>query len=125
MDFGIAEPIRRKTGQTQDGGGIVGTPFYLSPEQLQGKEPDVRADIYACGVAFYEIFTGVLPFPRDRNLMQLLQYKLNEDPPPPSVHWPEIPNELERIIQRSLARDRNDRYDVVDSLLADLETLRA
>ena len=125
MDFGIAEPIRRKPGQTQEGGGIVGTPFYLAPEQLQGKEPDVRADIYACGVAFYEIFTGVLPFPRDKNLMQLLQHKMNEDPPPPSVHWPEMPKELERIINRSLARERDDRYDVVDSLLADLETLRA
>ncbi|MDA8019158.1 MAG: protein kinase [Thermoanaerobaculia bacterium] len=125
MDFGIAQPIRGKTQSTQDTGGLVGTPFYLAPEQLQGKEPDVRADIYACGVAFYEIFTGVLPFPRDKNLMQLLQHKLQEDPPPPSVHWPEIPKDLERIIQRSLARDRDDRFDVVDSLLTDLETLRA
>ena len=62
MDFGIARPVHRLTpGQTQ-AGFIVGTPHYLAPEQLEGKEPDTRADIYACGVVLFEVFTGQLPF---------------------------------------------------------------
>lgn len=124
MDFGIAQPIRRKPGQTQEGG-LVGTPYYLAPEQLEGKEPDVRADVYACGVVFYEIFTGILPFPSLPNMMQVLQHKMKEDPPPPSVHWAEIPQRLEQIILRSLERDRERRYADAESLLDDLEGLRA
>jgi serine/threonine-protein kinase len=62
MDFGIARPIDRLTpGQTQ-AGFIVGTPQYLAPEILQGRDADPRSDIYSCGIVFYELFAGLLPF---------------------------------------------------------------
>ncbi len=125
MDFGIARPVRRtRAAQTQPGT-LIGTPFYLAPEQLEGTEPDERADIYACGVVFYEIFTGNLPYPAGGNVMQVIQLKMTEDPKPPSEHWPTIPHTLEDIIMRCLERDRDNRFADVETLLKELEILRA
>jgi len=122
MDFGIARPTQRLTpGQTQ-AGWIVGTPEYLSPEQLEGKEADPRADIYACGVVFYEMFTGALPFSGD-SPMAIIMAHLNEAPQPPTRHWKEMPPELERIILKCLERDRDRRYRGVDELERDLDAL--
>lgn len=125
MDFGIAQPIQRKTSNQTKDGTIVGTPFYLAPEQIEGVEPDVRADIYAVGVVLFEIFTGELPFPASGNLMQIITRKLNEAPLKPGNFWPEIPKDLEATIMRCLERDRDKRYPTVSMLLADLEQLRA
>ncbi len=125
MDFGIAKPISRsQTAQTEPGM-VVGTPHYLAPEQLQGVEPDERADLYACGVVLYEIFTGHLPFPAGGSLVEIITRKLQEDPVPPSEHWPTIPADLERIVLTCLERDREQRFADTGRLLAELEVLRA
>ncbi len=124
MDFGIARPEKRLTpGQTQ-AGWIVGTPQYLSPEQLEGKDADARADIYACGVVFYEMFTGELPFTGD-NPMKIIMAHLNEAPPAPSSFWREIPPALEALILRCLEKNRDNRYRSVTDLQRDLEALSA
>jgi eukaryotic-like serine/threonine-protein kinase len=124
MDFGIARPINRmEPGQTQ-AGMIVGTPLYLPPELLQGQDADPRADIYSCGVVLYEIFAGALPFD-GANAMEIMLKHLREKPPPPSVHWPEIPPKLEQAILRCLAKEPGERYRAVPDLLHDLETLSA
>ncbi len=124
MDFGIARPIERtEAGQTQMGF-VVGTPQYLSPEQLQGREPDVRADIYSCGVVFYEVFTGRLPFAAATDV-ELLMKHLKESPPPPAEHWPEIPPRLAEIILRCLKKEPEERYPSVDELHRDLDQLSA
>ncbi|MEO8502616.1 MAG: protein kinase [Acidobacteriota bacterium] len=124
MDFGIARPEKRVApGQTQ-AGWIVGTPQYLSPEQLEGKEADGRADIYACGVVFYEMFSGELPFTGD-NPMKIIMAHLNEAPARPSAYWREIPPALENLIMRCLEKDRDQRYKTVADLQQDLETLSA
>jgi eukaryotic-like serine/threonine-protein kinase len=124
MDFGIARPAKRVTpGQTQ-AGWVVGTPQYLSPEQLEGKEPDQRADIYACGVVFYEVFTGQLPFSGETPVQVALKH-LNEAPPPPRGFWAEMPLELEALILRCLEKDRDRRYPDVQSLAGELERLTA
>jgi serine/threonine-protein kinase len=124
MDFGIARPIERLTpGQTQ-AGFVVGTPHYLSPEQLTGKDVDPRADIYACGVVLYEIFTGRRPFDGDSPAEIVLAH-LQQPPARPSTHWPEIPAELERSILRCLEKDRDRRYSNVVELRKDLDGLSA
>jgi HAMP domain-containing protein/tRNA A-37 threonylcarbamoyl transferase component Bud32 len=124
MDFGIARPVHRvEPGQTQ-AGFIVGTPQYLSPEQLQGQEADTRADIYSCGVVFYEIFTGVLPF-TGATAVEVIVKHVREEPKPPSSHWRDIPPPLEGIILRCLKKNPNERYRSVEDLLHDLEGLSA
>jgi len=122
MDFGIARPIDRLTpGQTQ-AGFIVGTPQYLAPEILQGKEADPRADIYACGIVLYEIFAGGLPF-EGPTAMDVMVKHLREEPVPPSTRWHEIPPPLEAAILRCLKKDPGERYRSVAELLRDLEGL--
>jgi serine/threonine-protein kinase len=124
MDFGIARPVQRmQPGQTQ-AGWIVGTPHYLSPEQLEGREPDQRADVYACGVVFFEIFTGALPFSGE-NPMQVILKHLNDAPPLPSSVWPQIPKELETIIMRCLEKDRGKRFGNADAVGDALAGLRS
>ena len=124
MDFGIARPIRRSAAGQTEPGSIVGTPHYLAPEQIEGREVDHRADIYACGIVFYEMFTGKLPFAGD-SPMQIVLAHLREEPVTPSVYWPEIPPPLEQLILRAIARQAQDRYPSVGSLLAALNALRA
>jgi serine/threonine-protein kinase len=124
MDFGIARPIERLTpGQTQVGF-IVGTPQYLSPEQLQGGEVDARADIYSAGIVLYEIFTGELPFSAP-TAMELMMMHLRVPPQSPRSHWAEIPERLEQIILRCLEKEPQKRYPSVVELQHDLEALSA
>ncbi|HVS01108.1 MAG TPA: protein kinase, partial [Thermoanaerobaculia bacterium] len=124
MDFGIARPVNRmEPGQTQ-AGFIVGTPQYLSPEQLQGHEADTRADIYSCGMVLYEVFTGALPF-SGKTAMEIALKHLNEEPAAPKQHWPEIPVRLEEIILRCLKKDPEERFRSVEELSRDLEALSA
>jgi eukaryotic-like serine/threonine-protein kinase len=124
MDFGIARPIKRmEPGQTE-AGFIVGTPLYLSPEQLQGQETDVRADIYSTGVVLFEIFTGELPF-KAPTAMEIMLKHLKEPAPSPQRYWPEIPERLKMAILRCLEKEPAARYPSVEDLQKDLESLSA
>ncbi|MFL6196005.1 MAG: protein kinase domain-containing protein [Thermoanaerobaculia bacterium] len=124
MDFGIARPIDRVApGQTQ-AGFIVGTPHYLAPEILQGREADPRSDLYSCGVVLYEIFAGTLPF-EGPTAMEIMVKHLREEPPPPSTRWKEIPPALEAAILRCLRKDPDERYRSIAELQRDLEGLSA
>jgi serine/threonine-protein kinase len=124
MDFGLARPVNRLTpGQTQ-AGFIVGTPHYLAPEQLEGKEPDTRADVYACGVVLFEVFTGRLPF-GGTNAMEIILKHLKEAPASPREFWPEIPAELERILLKCLEKAPEARFADAGELGRELERLSA
>ncbi len=124
MDFGLARPVTRLTpGQTQ-AGFIVGTPHYLAPEQLEGKEPDQRADVYACGVVLFEVFTGRLPF-GGNNLMEIISQHLREAPVAPHEYWPEIPPALEQLLLRCLEKNPAARYADAAALVTELDKLTA
>jgi class 3 adenylate cyclase len=124
MDFGIARPVQRlQPGQTQ-AGFIVGTPQYLAPEQVQGGDLDTRADIYSAGVVLYEIFTGDVPF-RAETAMEVVIKHLQDEPPPPSTIWAEIPPRLEAAILRCLRKDPAERFRTVEELHHELEALSA
>ena len=124
MDFGIAQRLERRATPSEPGQ-IVGTPYYLAPEQLQGREADERSDLYATGVVLYELFTGKLPYPVTGNVMQIISVKMKEAPTPPRQHWETMPEELERIILRCMARQPDERYPDAEALLRELEGLRA
>jgi len=124
MDFGLARPVERsEPGQTR-AGFVVGTPHYLAPEQLQGQESDRRADVYACGVVLYEIFTGCLPF-GGGNPMEILLQHLKEPPTPPRQHWPEMPAALEAVLLRCLEKDPAGRFAGAEELLRAVEAIPA
>ena len=115
MDFGLAKI--RGGGQFTKVGTTLGTAAYMSPEQTQGLETDHRTDIWAFGVVLYEMLTGKMPFPGDYE--QAVIYSiLNEEP----EIIEEIPANMQQILQKALAKDRNERYQNVGELLTDLES---
>jgi len=117
MDFGIARSLKAK-GAT--GPGImIGTPAYMSPEQVDGEETDQRADIYALGVILYEMVTGELPFTGDTPFSIGMKHK-GEKPRDPRELNPGIPEGLSRIIGKCLEKDRSGRYQSAVELRADL-----
>lgn len=117
MDFGLA---RTPHGvRLTEVGHIVGTPSFMSPEQLNGETVDQRSDIFALGVIMFSMLTGVLPFEANSTLNLALQHKTHRPPNPHSLN-PRIPEELARIILKCLEIDRARRYPSAQDLLADL-----
>jgi serine/threonine-protein kinase len=102
---------------------IVGTPHYMSPEQVQGKQLDPRSDVYSMGVLIYEMVCGRKPF-TSSSLTGVLTAHITEAPKPPIEMRPEIGREINAIILRCLAKDPKDRYKDAGALLHDLDQLQ-
>lgn len=121
MDFGLAHDQASRLTQA---GAIIGTVFYLSPEQALGKEIDVRADIYAVGVMLYELTTGRLPFTGETILSVITQH-LYATPAPPSSLNPALPPALNDLILRMLNKAPEDRPSDVAQVIQDLKEIKA
>ena len=118
MDFGIARSIKAKgiTGA----GVIIGTPEYMSPEQVEGKEVDQRSDIYSLGVILYEMVAGRVPFEGDTPFTVGVKQK-SETPKDPRSLNTQIPQDLSRLVLKCLEKDKAMRYQTAEELRADLE----
>ena len=101
-------------------GALMGTPGYLSPEHCMGEPIDLRADIYALGVTYYEMLTGRMPFNAE-SPMALLRQILQEDPPDVTQLNSEVDADSKRILMKMIARNRDERYQTCHELIADLE----
>jgi serine/threonine-protein kinase len=122
IDFGIAGMAgsRRLTfGRLSQ---VMGTPDYISPEQVRGKRGDARSDIYAIGVILYEMLTGTTPFPGE-NPFAVMNLRLVDHPVPPREADPAISPELQEILYRALERDPVNRYARAHELAWDLQHL--
>jgi len=117
MDFGIARTLTA-AGTTAEGA-IIGTPEYMSPEQVEGKEADQRSDIYSLGIILFEMLTGRAPFEGETPFSIANKHK-TEPPPNPRTLNPQIPAELSRVILRSLEKTKEKRYQTAEELIADL-----
>ena len=120
LDFGIAK-LAGEAGLTRTGS-TLGTPAYMSPEQMRGQEVDGRTDLWALGVVLYEMLTGRRPFLGDHE-SGLRQALLQDDPEPVTRLRPDAPPELEGVIRKLLAKTPADRYPTADALVADLRVL--
>ncbi len=120
IDFGIAgnEGSRRLTFAKLSN--VMGTPDYISPEQVKGKRGDGRADLYAMGVMLYEMLTGKMPF-EGPNQLAVMNERLLNNPIPPREVDPTITPELQEIIYRALERDPSNRYPTAREFIQDLE----
>ena len=114
-DFGIARYATQLSGT----GKLVGTPAYLSPEQIKGETQDHRSDIFSLGIILYQMATGVRPFDGS-SVTAVCAQIVAAEPPPPSRHNPQLPKEFDRIVMRCLAKDPNARYASGESLAASL-----
>jgi serine/threonine protein kinase len=120
-DFGLAKLIDGESGMTRSGN-IVGTPSYMSPEQLRGEHLDHRSDIYSAGVILYQMLTGKRPFDGDSSDVVAIIYKhLEKIPPRPTEHNPDIPLEVENIVMKALAKNPDDRFDTIGEMAGKLQ----
>ena len=116
MDFGIARLANPPKGKgLTEAGMAIGTPDYMSPEQLSGVELDFRSDLYSAGVVLFECLTGRLPFEADTP-WSLIAKHLEEAPPDPRSVNPEVPEALARVVLRAMAKDRERRYQTAAEL---------
>ncbi|TAN49664.1 MAG: serine/threonine protein kinase [Methylococcaceae bacterium] len=118
-DFGIA---RIDTSELTQAGEVMGTPTYMSPEQLLGKHVDGRADLFSAGVVLFELLTGEKPF-TGSNITAVMHSVLTADPPVPSQRNHQLPPECDAIIAKALCKDAGERYQSADEFKAVLKTL--
>jgi predicted Ser/Thr protein kinase len=119
MDFGIAKEHGAAGGgaTVTATGALMGTPEYMSPEQLRGEEVDFRSDLYSLGIVVYELFSGALPF-RGDTLAVTIDRQLRAAP---FLDRPALPEPLRPVLARALAKDPDDRYDTAEEMRAALE----
>jgi serine/threonine-protein kinase len=123
-DLGLAKDVTRASGSTEKGV-TLGTPNYISPEQVRGDvDVDIRSDLYSLGATLYHAVTGVPPF-SGQNPAVIMVKHLSEPPVPPRQRVASLSAELEPIIMKLLAKNPLDRYQTPSELLIDLENHRA
>lgn len=136
LDFGLAKPFTREARPNTDDadslskalvntqpGMVMGTAAYMSPEQARGLETDARTDIWSLGCVLYEMLAGRQPFTGPTN-SDVMAAVLHHEPPSLSQFIDDLPPELERIVMKALAKDREERYQTVKDLLIDLRRLK-
>jgi Tol biopolymer transport system component/tRNA A-37 threonylcarbamoyl transferase component Bud32 len=134
LDFGLAkltemappteDEATRTAGAPQtEEGAILGTIQYMSPEQAEGRKVDARTDVFSFGAVLYEMLTGRRAFQGDSKLSTMAAI-LKEDPKPPSEIAPDVPREMERLVQRCLRKDRERRYQLMKEVKLALEELK-
>ena len=134
LDFGLAK-IVRTIADGVDGealtlmnltgeGAVLGTAFYMSPEQTRGETLDARSDIFSLGCVLYEAATRSLPF-TGPSILAVMHAIATTDPAPPSRVRPDLPREFDLIVERALAKDKERRYASVDEMGEALRSLRA
>ena len=117
-DFGLS----RKGGGSgmTHVGQVMGTPYYMPPEQIRGAATDGRSDIYSLGITFYEMLSGAPPFQEGA----IAYMHIHEEPPRISLKNPEVSKELEAIVLKCIAKEPADRYQTVEELLEALRSLK-
>ncbi len=121
VDFGIAHFGDKNVTRT---GQIVGSISYMSPEQVNGRQVDARTDIFSTGVVLYQLFTYALPFEGESTASTLLKI-IHEPPPPLKDFLASYPPQLQAIVDRALAKDRNERYASAEEFALDLGQLQS
>ena len=130
LDFGLAKLTEHRSGDSEattmvntDDGVVMGTVAYMSPEQARGLAVDARTDIWSLGVVLYEMVAGCAPFAAATPTDAIISIAERE-PAPLARHAAEVPLQLERIVRKALAKDREERYQTAKDLTLDLKSLR-
>ena len=122
-DFGIARLNSMIDGANEKSDVAVGTVYYVSPEQAQGKRPGKESDLYSLGVMLYELITGSLPFYHE-NATEVAKMQISKEPVPPSAYRHDMSVGLEQIILRAMEKDVSRRYSSASEMLVDINALR-
>jgi serine/threonine protein kinase len=117
-DFGAAH-LRRSTTTTTTQAAAVGSPFYMAPEQITGKEPNFHSDLYSLGVVLYQLLTGERPFTAG-SLQMLMEKILHQEPTPPSKLRAGLPKAIDDCVLRAMKKDPRERYEYYGEFALDL-----
>ena len=134
LDFGLAKLTEPKESQADTeaptramvntgAGTVMGTANYMSPEQAKGVHVDERTDLWSLGALLYEMTTGHLPF-QGETPTETISLILQKEPPPMARYASDVPEELDRIVEKALTKDRDERYQTAKDLLIDLRHLK-
>ena len=123
VDFGVAAAHKEGDTQLTKTGYVIGSPKYMAPEQILGKQVDERADIYSLGIILYEMMTGMPPYSRGDHMSVMYQHVQGKAKPPIEVN-PSLPKELSELISKAMAVDKNKRFQTMDELRVALEKYR-
>jgi len=119
LDFGIARAMEKSSAMTRTGT-IVGTPMFMSPEQIQGRAVDARTDVYSLGATLYELLARRPPFEAE-SVIQVLHRVLHDEPAPPRQHNAQIHRDVETIILKALSKEPERRYATAKEFAEDIE----
>jgi len=122
-DFGLAKAMSGATGQLTQTGLVVGTPFFMSPEQCEGKLVDARSDIYSLGASYYSLLTGRSPYHESDSVPRVMYNHCHGPIPNPCALMSTVPTACARIVGRAMAKSPEDRYQSVGEILVDLEVM--
>jgi len=121
IDFGLAKiAAAASDAQLTRTGQIIGTPAYMSPEQIKGEKIDGRADVYALGCVLFEMLTGKTPFSSGTDDVQILYRQMHDAPPPLAKYLPDVPPPLAALMHRALQKDPAQRFPSMQSMAAAL-----
>jgi len=124
-DFGLAKRTQSQTMQMTQAGHIVGTPYYMSPEQCESRHLDSRSDIYSLGGTYYSLLTGKSPFQDSASIIQVMYAHCNAGAPDPRKVMATVPSACAQIVLRAMAKQPEQRYQSMDEMRADLEAVLA
>jgi urea transport system substrate-binding protein len=124
-DFGLAKQMEKQSMMLTQEGLLVGSPYYMSPEQCQAKPVDARSDIYSLGATYYSLLTGKFPFHDTGSVVQVMFAHCNSALPDPREIRKNIPAACVAIIERAMAKEPSQRYQSMEEMQADLESVLA
>jgi serine/threonine protein kinase len=123
IDFGIAKSIEEETdGSITRTGVIVGTPYYMAPEQIKGFPATIQSDIYSLGITFYETLAGRHPFDY-QNDFDIRNAQVNEIPKPPTEHYPHIPQEIVDFVMKAIEKNPAERFQDCTEMILELDNI--
>ena len=123
-DFGIVKELRSGTAMT-NAGVVVGTPYFMSPEQCEGRTVDPRSDIYSLGATYYSLLAGKHPYASTSSIMQVMYAHCHHEIPDVTQTNPAVPLACAAIVQRAMAKLPQDRYQSAEAMLEDLQAVLA
>lgn len=124
-DFGLAKPSLNESHQLTHVGQVLGSPYFMSPEQCESGPVDARSDIYSLGATYYTLLTGANPYADSGSIVQIMMAHCQADPPDPRLANPAIPAACSLIVARAMAKRPEDRYQSAREMLADLQAVIA